>query len=174
MEPIPSPSVLPPDAMQIATDRLRLAAERAAKYGVKISLEFLRMMAFNNNLDTALRLVRGANQPNLGVLFDTCHFSMGPSHWADLDALPPELLFFVHINDGIDVPRELFRDADRVLPGEGVFDLPRILNTIKAKGYDGYLSLELFNPDLWAQPVHEAARRAYETSHAYLQPWLAE
>lgn len=173
MEPLPSPAIVPPDAMKIASERLAMAAERARKYNVQLSLEFIRMVAFNNNLDTALRLVRSAGQPNLGVLFDTCHFSMGASHWHDLESLPPEHLKFVHINDGRDVPRELFQDSDRVPLGEGVFELKRIFDTLQGKGYSGYLSLELFNHDIWAMPVGEAAALLYRNAAHYLEPWLA-
>ena len=44
------------------------------------------------------------------------------------------------------------RDADRVLPGEGLLDVPEILGTIERCGYDGFFSIELFNADLWRLP----------------------
>ncbi len=47
------------------------------------------------------------------------------------------------------VPRELMADADRVLPGDGDFRLPRLIEKLRAIGYDGWLSLELMNPVLW-------------------------
>ena len=47
------------------------------------------------------------------------------------------------------VPRELASDADRILPGEGDFDLGPIVRQLRAIGYDGWVSLELFNPTLW-------------------------
>ena len=55
------------------------------------------------------------------------------------------------------VPRELARDADRILPGDGEFQLPPILERIRAIGYDGYVSLELMNPVLWAMKPSQVA-----------------
>ena len=47
------------------------------------------------------------------------------------------------------VPRELASDADRVLPGDGDFQLDAILKQLHRTGYDGWVSLELLNPTLW-------------------------
>ena len=44
---------------------------------------------------------------------------------------------------------ELASDADRILPGEGDFRLEAIVQQLRAIGYDGWVSLELFNPTLW-------------------------
>ena len=58
----------------------------------------------------------------------------------------------------------------RVLPGAGVLDLPAWLRAIRdATGYDGYVSLELFNDELRALEPAEAAARA----KASLDPVLA-
>jgi 2-keto-myo-inositol isomerase len=63
-----------------------------------------------------------------------------------------------------DKPPELSNcNSDRVLPGEGILDLPAILGQIERHGYEGAFSIELFNEDLWAMPVEEAARRMYES-----------
>jgi 4-hydroxyphenylpyruvate dioxygenase len=44
-----------------------------------------------------------------------------------------------------------------VLPGDGDFQLAPILDRLRAIGYDGWVSLELFNPTLWgAKPVQVA------------------
>ena len=46
-------------------------------------------------------------------------------------------------------------DADRVMVGEGIADLHRVIAILRAIGYRGPLSLELFNPELWS---HDPAR----------------
>jgi len=63
-----------------------------------------------------------------------------------------------------DKPADLTHpDFDRVLPGGGVLDLRETIATPEQGGYDGYISIELFNADLWRLPSKEAARRCYES-----------
>jgi len=57
----------------------------------------------------------------------------------------------------------------RVFPGEGVFPLRGILGAIAAVGYGGYLSLELFNRQLWEMDVAEAARISFQKASAFLE-----
>src|SRR5918997_1643323 len=55
------------------------------------------------------------------------------------------------------------RDFDRVLPGEGALDLTAIISALERGGYGGFLTIELFNADLWALPAAETARRCYQS-----------
>jgi len=143
-----------------ATDRLREVADLAASFGVKIALEFVAGFPFIGTLDTALRLVRQAEHGNLGVLFDFFHFYTGRSKMAHLAGLRERDVVICHLNDARDRPREALTDADRVMPGEGKFPIAEIVAGLEAGGFDGYYSLELFNPTLWSQPPHEVARLA--------------
>ena len=73
----------------------------------------------------------------------------------------------VHIND---VRAESRGWADRVLPGEGIADLPAALAALDEAGWEGLYDLEIFSdngtfgasyPDsLWNVPAAELARRA--------------
>ncbi len=55
----------------------------------------------------------------------------------------------MQLSDLIGVPRELATDADRILPGEGDFQLRPIVEQLRSIGYDGWVSLELLNPTVW-------------------------
>ncbi len=65
-----------------------------------------------------------------------------------------------------DAPRHVQRqqqtDADRVMPGDGLLDLYDLAAQLKATGYRGVLSLELFNRSLWEQDPREVARLGLE------------
>jgi len=73
--------------------------------------------------------------------------------------LRAEQIAVSHFNDTPSTPsREKQHDRDRVMPGEGHLDLPRYLRGLRQTGYQGWLSLELFNEVLWQQDPLEVAR----------------
>ena len=66
----------------------------------------------------------------------------------DLLQLPGDRLACFHINDLPAQPDPLTqRDEDRVMVGDGIADLPRVIANLRTIGYHGPLSLELFNHD---------------------------
>jgi len=136
---------------------LREAAQYAAGCNVRLALEFRAKNAFCASLDTALALVAQCEAPNVGINFDVFHYYTGPSKFEDLQLLAPELLAHVQLCDIAGVPRELATDGDRILPGDGDFNLAPLLDHVRRIGYDGWISLELMNPTLWqANPTQVA------------------
>jgi sugar phosphate isomerase/epimerase len=143
-----------PAALDRSVVSLAQAAQWAAGYGVRLALEFRGSATFCSSLDTALALVAGCGEPNVGVNLDVFHYYTGPSKFEDLELLTAQTLAHVQLCDLSGVPRELATDADRILPGEGDFRLQPILDRLRAIGYQGYVSLELMNPALWdARPL---------------------
>jgi 2-keto-myo-inositol isomerase len=136
-------------AIQRAIASLKEAAQWAAAFDVRLALEFRGSASFCASLDTALALIAQCGEPNVGVNLDVFHYYTGPSKFEDLALLTRDNLAFVQLCDVLGVPRELADDADRILPGEGDFSLQPIVDHLRAIGYDGWVSLELFNPTLW-------------------------
>src|SRR6266478_8498617 len=136
---------------------LKQAAQWAAGFNVRLGLEFRSSATFCKSLDTALALVAQCGEPNVGINFDVFHYYTGPSKLEDFTLLTRENLAFVQLSDMAGVPRELARDADRILPGDGEFQLASILEQIRAIGYEGYISLELMNPVLWQMKPSQVA-----------------
>jgi 2-keto-myo-inositol isomerase len=136
-------------SLQRAIVSLTQAAQWAAAFGVRLALEFRGSASFCSSLDTALALIAQCGESNVGVNLDVFHYYTGPSKFEDLALLSPENLAFVQLSDVLGVPRELAGDSDRILPGEGDFSLKPIVEHLRAIGYDGWVSLELFNPTLW-------------------------
>jgi sugar phosphate isomerase/epimerase len=136
---------------------LKQAARLAADRGVRLALEFQGRTPFCNNLSTAASLVEQCQETNLGLCFDVFHYYIGPSKFEDLRLLSCENLFHVQLSDLAGVPRELAGDSDRVLPGDGDFELTPIVNHLRAIGYAGHVSVELMNPHIWqARPAQVA------------------
>jgi 4-hydroxyphenylpyruvate dioxygenase len=55
------------------------------------------------------------------------------------------------------VAREVARDSDRILPGDGDLKLRPIMERLTAIGYDGWVSLEVMNPTLWQLKPRQVA-----------------
>jgi 2-keto-myo-inositol isomerase len=127
-------------------DNIRQAADVARQFKLKVGAEFVRNSTFLAALPTALRLHREAAHPNFGIIFDCYHFWSGPSKFEDLDLIKPGEILHAHLNDTQDIPRELLDLQTRVIPGDGVAPLAKILRKLGEKGYSGPISVELFLP----------------------------
>lgn len=134
---------------------LAQAAVRAGEQGLRLALEFQASASFGNNLQTAAALVAETGSPHLGLCFDAFHYYTGPSKTEDLAYLTAQNLFHVQLCDLAGTPRELAADADRVLPGDGDFQLAPIFDALRAIDYQGYVSLELMNPQIWRVPARQ-------------------
>ena len=148
---------------------LHEAGEAARPFGVTVMLEFMRGSTFAGTLDTALRLTRAANHPNVKPMFDCYHFWAGLSKFEDLEQVRPGELHHVHFQDIPDRPRELLDGSTREIPGEGIAPLTRILQKLREKGYSGPLSVELFYPHFQQGDPYEVARRIREKSEAVMR-----
>jgi sugar phosphate isomerase/epimerase len=148
------------------------AAEAAAGAGVALALEFQKGARLCASLDTALALVAHSGAANLGVCLDLFHYYAGPSKFEDLAYLTPANLAWVQVCDLSGVPRELAGDSDRILPGDGDFQLGPILDQVAAIGYKGYISLEVLNPQLWQIPADRVADFGFQALRRVLGKWL--
>jgi 4-hydroxyphenylpyruvate dioxygenase len=146
-----------PVALERAVVSLAQAAQWAEAFGVRLALEFRSSSTFCASLDTALALVLQCGAANVGVNFDVFHYYTGPSKFEDLALLTPQTLAHVQLCDLSGLARELATDADRILPGDGEFQLGPILDRFRALGYQGWVSLELHNPMLWQTKAIQVA-----------------
>jgi sugar phosphate isomerase/epimerase len=80
-------------------------------------------------------------------MLDFFHFWSGLSKFEDLDLLEPGELAHVHFQDLLAGPRELIDNDSRLIPGDGIAPVVRILRKLAEKQYDGALSVELFRAE---------------------------
>jgi len=152
----------------LAVDRSREVGELADSFGLTVAIEFLARAPFLGTLAAAAELVEQVDRPNVGILLDTFHFHAGGSTMADFGLVGRRGIVYVHLSDAPDVPRSMLTDAQRVLPGQGCFPWPETLARLEQAGYDGFCSVELFNPALWSMEPAEVARRARGACDAWL------
>ena len=155
-------------ALERSVVSLAEAARWASAFGVRLALEFRGRSTFCSSLDTALALVRACGEPNVGVCLDVFHYYTGPSKSEDLELLDSANLAHVQVCDVAGVARELASDGDRIFPGEGDFRLGPIVERLRAIGYDGWVSLELFNPVLWQAKTHQVAELGMQSMRRLL------
>jgi len=145
------------DRLEQTVEGLRRAGDAGAEHGVRLALEFQAGAALVNNLQTAAALVDRVGSPWLGLCLDLFHFYHGPSKSEDLAYLSPSNAFHVQLCDVAGTIRELATDADRVLPGDGDFRLDLVVDRLRSIGYQGCVSLEMMNPQIWSIPPLQVA-----------------
>jgi sugar phosphate isomerase/epimerase len=103
------------------------------------------------------------------VLFDCYHFWPGPSKFEHLELIQPGEIVHAHLNDTPDMPRELLDLQSRVIPGDGVAPLARILRKLVDRGYAGPIPVELFLPKYQQADPFELAREIKSKSETVFQ-----
>ena len=135
--------------------------------GVAPSMEFLGFVAGVKTVASAWTIAQDSGDPQATVVADVFHMIRGGGSVDDLKLLPGDRLANFHINDVPAQPDPLTQtDADRVMVGEGIADLPKVIANLRAIGYRGPLSLELFNRELWTKDPSEVITRGLERIQA--------
>jgi 2-keto-myo-inositol isomerase len=150
----------PRDAVDLGVAGERYAALLALgrRVGVLPSMEFLGFVGQINTVRTCLEVTARANDRDATIVLDPFHIFRGGGSFDDVRQVPGHAVGICHFNDAPgDKPREQQGDADRVLPGDGVLPLAEMVRSLRAIGYHGPISLELFNRALWERDALEVA-----------------
>ncbi len=129
-------------------DAIHEVGEITAEFGLTAMIEFTRTSSHLATLPTALSAVREADHPNVAPMLDFFHFWSGLNKFEDLDLLEPGELRHAHFQDLAPGPRELINNDSRIIPGDGIAPVERIIGKLAEKGYEGALSVELFRADI--------------------------
>lgn len=150
-------------------DNMRDVGETVRAFDMRCSIEFVRSSPYMSTLLTALKTIRQAAHPNMGVMFDFYHFWSGLNKLEDMDEIRPGEIQHVHFQDVPDVPRELLDNNSRIIPGDGVAPVVVMLQKLAAKSYAGPLSVELFLPRFRDGDPYEVAREIREKCEAVMR-----
>lgn len=147
--------------------RLRECAQALADQALRLAIEWIGPATartlehdFLHTLEGDLELIAAINQPNVGLLFDSFHWFTSGGSIPEIEALPEELLYYVHVSDAADKPLDQQVTLERLLPGEGIIDWSGMLGALKNKGYNRHVSVEVFDKGLQALGLDAAARKA--------------
>ncbi len=133
-------------SLDVAAERYRALLEVGDEFGVTPLLEVWGFSKTIGRLSEALYVAAQADHPGARILADVYHLYKGGSGFEGLRIVNGNALPVFHVNDYPAQPgRDEIRDADRVYPGDGVAPLEDIFGDLLAIGFNGVLSLELFN-----------------------------
>lgn len=148
--------------MLVAAERYRALLELGQSFGVTPIVEVWGFSKTLSRLGETLMVAAECGLPGGCVLPDVYHLYKGGSDFAGLGILSGQGIGIFHVNDYPAIARGTIVDADRVFPGDGIAPLKDIFRTLRAIGYQGYLSLELFNREYWKRDPHQVAQEGLD------------
>jgi sugar phosphate isomerase/epimerase len=147
-------------------EEFALLCREAAERGAMVLFELLPApLSRIPSLDQVLALVRGAGEPNGGIMLDNLHLQRTGTHPSDLiNKIPRRTPLGVEINDGSLATPTRLEDSivnRRLLPGDGEFDIEAFLHAVWTLGYEGPIGVELLNEYARKWTLDVAATEAF-------------
>ena len=148
-----------------AAEQLHVLAERAAARNLRIAYEALAWGRHVRHYADAWAIVREADHPHLGLCLDSFHILSLGDDAAGIAAIPAEKIFFVQLADAPRLAMDVLQWSRhyRCFPGQGQLDLTTFLEHTLAAGYNGPLSLEIFNDVFREAPNRRTAVDAMQS-----------
>ncbi len=130
-----------------AADDFRELGERAAKRGIRVGYEALAWGRHVSDHRDAWEIVRRADHANVGLILDSFHTLAKKINPDTIRSIPGDRIFFIQLADApkIDMDLLYWSRHFRNMPGEGDLDVAGFMRAVAATGYEGVLSLEIFN-----------------------------
>jgi len=125
----------------------RELGERAARRGIRVGYEALAWGRHVSDHRDAWEVVRRADHPNIGLILDSFHTLARRIDPDTIRSVPGDRIFIVQLADApkIDMDLLYWSRHFRNMPGEGDLPVADFMRAVAATGYDGPLSLEIFN-----------------------------
>ncbi|MGQ4437142.1 bifunctional sugar phosphate isomerase/epimerase/4-hydroxyphenylpyruvate dioxygenase family protein [Streptomyces sp. SAS_260] len=162
-----SVSPLAEDDDALAAAQLSQLADLAQEFGVRVAYEALAWGRHVSTYDHAWRIVEAAGHPALGTCLDSFHILSRGSDPKGIADIPGEKIFFLQLADAPLLAMDVLQWSRhyRCFPGQGGFDVAGLVRHVLSTGYDGPLSLEIFN-DVFRQA--EAGPTAVDAQRSLL------
>ncbi|MFT3877962.1 MAG: sugar phosphate isomerase/epimerase [Propioniciclava sp.] len=153
-------------AAQLAT-----LAAIAAEHGVGMMFEALSWGTHIKRTADAWDVLQRAGLSRGSLVLDTFHLLALGDGLADLAPIPVEGFGMVQVADAPLLELDVLQWSrnHRCFPGEGEFDLVKITESVLASGFDGLVSLEIFNPRYREQDPRPLAQRGADSLNLLLQ-----
>lgn len=150
---------------------LRELGDEAEAHGTRIAIEPMPFSIIDT-VPMGAHLAHAAAHPAVGLLIDAWHVFRAGTTIGDLArSLSPEIIFGVELDDAAaEVTGSLFEDTvhNRVLCGDGSFDLGGLVDLLRYFGFNGPWGVEILSSSFRALPVREALKLAADSARAVL------
>lgn len=144
--------------------------ELAQEFEVKPAMEFLGFVEGVNQIKHAWEIITRADHPDSSIILDSFHIFRGGGTIEEIKQIPGDKIAIFHINDApSSPPRTKQTDSDRVFPGDGILPLVETIRILQSVGYNGAISVELFNPEYWEKDPREVAKIGLDKTLAILE-----
>lgn len=119
----------------------------AAERGLRIGYEALAWGRHVSDHRDAWEIVRRADHAHVGLIVDSFHTLARRIDPDTIRRIPGDRIFFVQLADAplIDMNPLYWSRHFRTMPGEGDLPVTDFMRAVAATGYDGPVSLEIFN-----------------------------
>jgi 4-hydroxyphenylpyruvate dioxygenase len=133
--------------------------ERAKTRGIRVGFEALAWGRHINDYRDAWEVVRRADHASIGLVLDTFHTLSRKTDLKALRTIPRDRIFLVQVADAPQLDMDLLQWSRhfRNFPGQGDFPLVDFMEALHTTGYDGLLSLEVFNDQFRAGTTRRLA-----------------
>jgi 4-hydroxyphenylpyruvate dioxygenase len=121
--------------------------ERAARRGMRVAFEALSWGRHIHDYRDAWEVVRRADHPAVGLVLDSFHILARRTDLSPIRAIPKDRIFLVQMADApkLDMDYLSWSRHYRCFPGQGDLPIDEFMLALHATGFDGLLSLEIFN-----------------------------
>jgi sugar phosphate isomerase/epimerase len=150
-------------------DRITRCADVFAEAGTRLALEFVPYTAVRS-LAEAREVCDRVGVDRCGLLVDTWHLARSGGSPADLTDLGPRQIACVQVADAAaSGSRDLGQESrrGRLLPGDGVIDLPAVAAALARVGYDGPVGTEVLSRALRERAPEAVAEACFRTASTY-------
>jgi 4-hydroxyphenylpyruvate dioxygenase len=135
------------DSDEISAGQLRRLGDLAQKFDIKVAFEALAWGRFVDDYRRSWRIVELADHPAVGLCLDSFHVLSRGHDTSVIESIPGHKIFYLQLADAPALTMDVLSWSrhHRLFPGEGNFDLATFVSHVLATGFDGPLSLEVFN-----------------------------
>ncbi len=133
--------------------------DRAAKRGMRVAFEALSWGRHIHDYRDAWEAVRRADHPAVGLVLDSFHILARRTDLGGMRAIPRDRIFLVQMADAplLQMDYLSWSRHYRNFPGQGDLPINDFMKALLSTGYDGLLSLEIFNDQFRAGSARSVA-----------------
>jgi len=139
--------------------------DMASCFDIKVGYEALAWGRFIYDHRDAWEIVRRADHPNIGLILDSFHTLARKIDPDSIRSIPADKIAFVQLADApaIDMDLLYWSRHFRNMPGEGDLNLDGFMDAVHATGYEGPISLEIFNDQFRRGNAEIVAKDGYRS-----------